>query len=158
VKIFRSSSTLYFANVELYAETLKKKVGEPPAPQCSPPAGTGVVEGGLGTQHCVVLQSGINVDRLIEKKKKAIKKLKKQQKKAEKEKAKRKKVLPCCGDPSGATPHRLPARSWPSRRAFTRLGGPWGSRFRLGPAGETRHWGRSGTRRHTQGRWGKPGR
>nr|XP_009936969.1 PREDICTED: solute carrier family 26 member 6 [Opisthocomus hoazin] len=60
VKIFRSSSTLYFANVELYAETLKKK-------------------------------SGINVDRLIEKKKKAIKKLKKQQKKAEKEKAKRKK-------------------------------------------------------------------
>ncbi|XP_069626029.1 solute carrier family 26 member 6 [Haliaeetus albicilla] len=60
VKIFRSSSTLYFANVELYAEALKKK-------------------------------SGINVDRLIEKKKKALKKLKKQQKKAEKEKAKRKK-------------------------------------------------------------------
>ncbi|KFQ77532.1 Solute carrier family 26 member 6, partial [Phaethon lepturus] len=28
VKIFRSSSTLYFANVELYAEALKKKVGE----------------------------------------------------------------------------------------------------------------------------------
>ncbi|NXW42478.1 S26A6 protein, partial [Nyctiprogne leucopyga] len=68
VKIFRSSSTLYFANVELYAEALKKK-------------------------------SGINVDRLIEKKKKALKKLKKQQKKAEKEKAKRKKVLPCCGGP-----------------------------------------------------------
>ncbi|NXX18577.1 S26A6 protein, partial [Podargus strigoides] len=63
VKIFRSSSTLYFANVELYAEALKKK-------------------------------SGINVDRLIEKKKKALKKLKKKQKKAEKEKAKRKK-LPC---------------------------------------------------------------
>ncbi|KAK2529499.1 hypothetical protein Q9233_007010, partial [Columba guinea] len=61
VKIFRSSSTLYFANVELYAEALKKK-------------------------------SGINVDRLIEKKKKALKKLKKQQKKAEKEKAKKKKV------------------------------------------------------------------
>ncbi|NWZ32623.1 S26A6 protein, partial [Asarcornis scutulata] len=60
VKIFRSSSTLYFANVEMYAEALKKK-------------------------------SGINVDRLIEKKKKALKKLKKQQKKAEKEKAKRKK-------------------------------------------------------------------
>ncbi|XP_027661362.1 solute carrier family 26 member 6 [Falco rusticolus] len=60
VKIFRSSSTLYFANVELYAEALKKK-------------------------------SGINVDRLIEKKKKALKKLKKQQKKAEKEKAKWKK-------------------------------------------------------------------
>ncbi|XP_074458336.1 solute carrier family 26 member 6 [Larus michahellis] len=60
VKIFRSSSTLYFANVELYAEALKKK-------------------------------SGINVDRLIKKKKKALKKLKKQQKKAEKEKAKRKK-------------------------------------------------------------------
>ncbi|KAM6062049.1 solute carrier family 26 member 6 [Chlamydotis macqueenii] len=60
VKIFRSSSTLYFANVELYAEALKKK-------------------------------SGINVDRLIEKKKKALKKLKKQQKKVEKAKAKRKK-------------------------------------------------------------------
>uniref|UniRef100_A0A8C3RIG2 Solute carrier family 26 member 6 n=1 Tax=Cyanoderma ruficeps TaxID=181631 RepID=A0A8C3RIG2_9PASS len=30
VKIFRSSSTVYFANVELYAEALKKKVGEPP--------------------------------------------------------------------------------------------------------------------------------
>ncbi|XP_064012846.1 solute carrier family 26 member 6 [Pogoniulus pusillus] len=60
VKIFRSSSTVYFANVELYAEALKKK-------------------------------SGMNVDRLIEKKKKALKKLKKQQKKAEKEKAKRKK-------------------------------------------------------------------
>ncbi|NWH18362.1 S26A6 protein, partial [Grus americana] len=68
VKIFRSSSTLYFANVELYTEALKKK-------------------------------SGINVDRLIEKKKKALKKLKKQQKKAEKEKAKRKKVLPHCGGP-----------------------------------------------------------
>ncbi|NXX56274.1 S26A6 protein, partial [Scopus umbretta] len=64
VKIFRSSSTLYFANVELYAEALKKK-------------------------------SGINVDRLIEKKKKALKKLKKQQKKVEKETAKRKKVPPC---------------------------------------------------------------
>ncbi|NXH96086.1 S26A6 protein, partial [Pachycephala philippinensis] len=60
VKIFRSSSTLYFANVELYAEALKKK-------------------------------SGIDVDRLIEKKKKALKKLQKQQKKLEKEKAKRKK-------------------------------------------------------------------
>ncbi|NWW20253.1 S26A6 protein, partial [Falcunculus frontatus] len=60
VKIFRSSSTVYFANVELYAEALKKK-------------------------------SGINVDRLIEKKKKALKKLQKQQKKLEKEKAKRKK-------------------------------------------------------------------
>uniref|UniRef100_A0A8C8BT42 Solute carrier family 26 member 6 n=1 Tax=Otus sunia TaxID=257818 RepID=A0A8C8BT42_9STRI len=48
VKIFRSSSTLYFANVELYAEALKKK-------------------------------SGINVDRLIQKKKKALKKLKKHQ-------------------------------------------------------------------------------
>ncbi|NXS65824.1 S26A6 protein, partial [Pandion haliaetus] len=66
VKIFRSSSTLYFANVELYAEALKKK-------------------------------SGINVDRLIEKKKKALKKLKKQQKKVEK--AKRKKVLPYHGGP-----------------------------------------------------------
>ncbi|KAF1542763.1 Solute carrier family 26 member 6, partial [Eudyptula minor] len=68
VKIFCSSSTLYFANVELYAEALKKK-------------------------------SGINVDRLIEKKKKALKKLKKQQKKAEKEKAKRQKVLPHCRRP-----------------------------------------------------------
>uniref|UniRef100_A0A8C0VKA4 Solute carrier family 26 member 6 n=1 Tax=Cyanistes caeruleus TaxID=156563 RepID=A0A8C0VKA4_CYACU len=63
VKIFRSSSTIYFANVELYSEALKKK-------------------------------SGIDVDRLIEKKKKALKKLKKQQKKLEKEKAKRKKVSP----------------------------------------------------------------
>ncbi|NXL48103.1 S26A6 protein, partial [Podilymbus podiceps] len=81
VKIFRSSSTLYFANVELYAEALKKK-------------------------------SGINVDRLIEKKKKALKKLKKQQKKVEKEKAKRKKVLPCTGDPSSTILHHLPA--WPS--------------------------------------------
>ncbi|XP_031463730.1 solute carrier family 26 member 6 [Phasianus colchicus] len=63
IKIFRSSSTIYFANVEMYSDALKKK-------------------------------SGINVDRLIEKKKKALKKLKKQQKKAEKEKAKRKKVLP----------------------------------------------------------------
>ncbi|NXS06122.1 S26A6 protein, partial [Oxylabes madagascariensis] len=60
VKIFRSSSTVYFANVELYAEALKQK-------------------------------SGIDVDRLIEKKKKALKKLKKQQKKLEKEKVKRKK-------------------------------------------------------------------
>ncbi|NXK59069.1 S26A6 protein, partial [Sylvietta virens] len=60
VKIFRSSSTVYFANVELYAEALKRK-------------------------------SGIDVDRLIEKKKKALKKLKKQQKKLEKEKAKMKK-------------------------------------------------------------------
>ncbi|NWR61923.1 S26A6 protein, partial [Bucorvus abyssinicus] len=72
VKIFRSSSTLYFANVEMYAEALKKK-------------------------------SGINVDRLIEKKKKALKKLKKQQKKAEKERAKRKKVLRCCGRPLWAS-------------------------------------------------------
>ncbi|OXB64510.1 hypothetical protein ASZ78_012773 [Callipepla squamata] len=60
IKIFRSSSTIYFANVEMYSDALKKK-------------------------------SGINVDRLIEKKKKALKKLKKQQKKAEKERAKRKK-------------------------------------------------------------------
>ncbi|NWV32947.1 S26A6 protein, partial [Grantiella picta] len=58
VKIFRSSSTIYFANVELYAEALKKK-------------------------------SGIDVDRLIEKKKKALKKLKKQQKKLEKAKKKK---------------------------------------------------------------------
>ncbi|NWI65345.1 S26A6 protein, partial [Todus mexicanus] len=79
VKIFRSSSTLYFANVELYAEALKKK-------------------------------SGVNVDRLIEKKKKALKKLKKQQKKAEKEKAKRQKVLPCPRVPL----HCLTAWPWPS--------------------------------------------
>ncbi|XP_071900708.1 solute carrier family 26 member 6 isoform X2 [Anas platyrhynchos] len=72
VKIFRSSSTLYFANVEMYAEALKKK-------------------------------SGINVDRLIEKKKKALKKLKKQQKKAEKEKAKRKKDMEAeCNGPGVA--------------------------------------------------------
>uniref|UniRef100_A0A8B9Q6P8 Solute carrier family 26 member 6 n=1 Tax=Apteryx owenii TaxID=8824 RepID=A0A8B9Q6P8_APTOW len=63
VKIFHSSSTIYFANAELYSEALKKK-------------------------------SGTNVDRLIEKKKKALKKLKKRQKQAEKEKAKRQKVLP----------------------------------------------------------------
>ncbi|NXO00225.1 S26A6 protein, partial [Rhinopomastus cyanomelas] len=81
VKIFRSSATLYFANVELYAEALKKK-------------------------------SGINVDRLIEKKKKALKKLKKQQKKAEKEKAKRKKVLlvlsaPCSEAGSSVLPQQM---------------------------------------------------
>ncbi|NWZ95497.1 S26A6 protein, partial [Nesospiza acunhae] len=69
VKIFRSSSTIYFANVELYAEALKKK-------------------------------SGIDVDRLIQKKKKALKKLKKQQKKLEKEKAKRKKGAADTGSPS----------------------------------------------------------
>ncbi|NXA56536.1 S26A6 protein, partial [Nothocercus julius] len=70
VRIFRSSSTIYFANAELYMEALKKK-------------------------------SGVNVDRLIEKKKKALKRLKKQQKKAEKQKAKRKKVLPrAAGSPS----------------------------------------------------------
>lgn len=34
MKIFCSSSTIYFANVELYAEALKKKVGEPPASEC----------------------------------------------------------------------------------------------------------------------------
>uniref|UniRef100_A0A8C5JHP0 Solute carrier family 26 member 6 n=1 Tax=Junco hyemalis TaxID=40217 RepID=A0A8C5JHP0_JUNHY len=64
VKIFRSSSTIYFANVELYAEALKKKVGDPPASECF---------------LCLLP--------------KALKKLKKQQKKLEKEKAKRKKVL-----------------------------------------------------------------
>ncbi|NXD14004.1 S26A6 protein, partial [Nothocercus nigrocapillus] len=68
VRIFRSSSTIYFANAELYMEALKKK-------------------------------SGINVDRLIEKKKKALKRLKKQQKKAEKQKAKRKKCSEA-GSPS----------------------------------------------------------
>ncbi|NWR00142.1 S26A6 protein, partial [Paradoxornis webbianus] len=76
VKIFRSSSTVYFANVELYAEALKRK-------------------------------SGIDVDRLIEKKKKALKKLKKQQKKLEKEKAKMKKVLPLCRGPPLQSPSLL---------------------------------------------------
>jgi len=46
------------------------------------------------------------VDRLIEKKKKALKKLKKQQKKAQKEKAKRKKVLP--STPLSCCPTSLP--------------------------------------------------
>lgn len=55
---------------------------------------------------CMGLQSGINVDRLIEKKKKALKKLKKQQKKAQKEKAKRKKVLP--STPLSCCPTSLP--------------------------------------------------
>lgn len=97
MKIFRSSSTIYFANVELYAEALKKKVGEPPASECFLyllPASSRVVLGQLGTRGHTALQSGIDVDRLIEKKKKALKKLKKQQKKLEKEKAKKKKVLP----------------------------------------------------------------
>lgn len=48
VKIFRSSSTLYFANVEMYAEALKKKVGAPPAPRCPPPVGTRGVTGSTG--------------------------------------------------------------------------------------------------------------
>uniref|UniRef100_A0A8B9SC08 Solute carrier family 26 member 6 n=1 Tax=Apteryx owenii TaxID=8824 RepID=A0A8B9SC08_APTOW len=88
VKIFHSSSTIYFANAELYSEALKKK-------------------------------SGTNVDRLIEKKKKALKKLKKRQKQAEKEKAKRQKVLPraatiralCPAPPlsSGAAEGSMPA-------------------------------------------------
>uniref|UniRef100_A0A8B9EM16 Solute carrier family 26 member 6 n=1 Tax=Anser cygnoides TaxID=8845 RepID=A0A8B9EM16_ANSCY len=85
VKIFRSSSTLYFANVEMYAEALKKK-------------------------------SGINVDRLIAKKKKVLRKLKKQQKKAEKEKAKRKKVtlLRCTPTPpSCPAPALLPVLGAP---------------------------------------------
>ncbi|XP_029457148.1 solute carrier family 26 member 6-like isoform X2 [Rhinatrema bivittatum] len=49
IKIFRSSSTIYFANAELYAETLKTK-------------------------------SGIDVDKLIQKKKKAMKKQRKTKK------------------------------------------------------------------------------
>lgn len=48
VKIFRSSSTLYFANVEMYAEALKKKVGAPLAPRCPPPVGTRGVTGSTG--------------------------------------------------------------------------------------------------------------
>ncbi|XP_042736120.1 solute carrier family 26 member 6 isoform X2 [Lagopus leucura] len=66
IKIFRSSSTIYFANVEMYSDALKKK-------------------------------SGIDVDRLIEKKKKALKKLKKQQKKAEKAKRKKDTEAECNG-------------------------------------------------------------
>uniref|UniRef100_A0A8C0VJ46 Solute carrier family 26 member 6 n=1 Tax=Cyanistes caeruleus TaxID=156563 RepID=A0A8C0VJ46_CYACU len=53
VKIFRSSSTIYFANVELYSEALKKKVGEPPASECFLcllPASNSVVLGQLGTE------------------------------------------------------------------------------------------------------------
>ncbi|NWX09926.1 S26A6 protein, partial [Caloenas nicobarica] len=91
VKIFRSSSTLYFANVELYAEALKKK-------------------------------SGINVDRLIKKKSKALRKLKKQQKKAEKEKAKKKKVLPWCGATLWC--HPAPSPSCPCIRWEDGLNGP----------------------------------
>lgn len=111
MKIFRSSSTLYFANVELYAEALKKKVGLPPDPlvlPVPPPAGTRVAVWCLGTQCCIGVQSGINVDRLIKKKKKALKKLKKQQKKAEKEKAKRKKVLPGSSGPPRCRPAPSP--------------------------------------------------
>ncbi|XP_072791011.1 solute carrier family 26 member 6 isoform X1 [Taeniopygia guttata] len=92
VKIFRSSSTIYFANVELYAEALKKK-------------------------------SGIDVDRLIEKKKKALKKLKKQQKKLEKEKAKKKKSA---GDGPGVAVIELSAgeSSAPSEPTLRSLGLP----------------------------------
>uniref|UniRef100_A0A8B9EQV6 Solute carrier family 26 member 6 n=1 Tax=Anser cygnoides TaxID=8845 RepID=A0A8B9EQV6_ANSCY len=43
VKIFRSSSTLYFANVEMYAEALKKKVGEATEAECNGP-GVAVIE------------------------------------------------------------------------------------------------------------------
>ncbi|NWJ10141.1 S26A6 protein, partial [Crypturellus undulatus] len=62
-------------------------------------------------------KSGINVDRLIEKKKKALKKLKKQQKKAEKQKAKRKKPfwgalpLPCAE--AGCPPRQDNERNGP---------------------------------------------
>ncbi|XP_053845199.1 solute carrier family 26 member 6 [Vidua macroura] len=92
VKIFRSSSTIYFANVEMYAEALKKK-------------------------------SGIDVDRLIEKKKKALKKLKKQQKKLEKEKAKKKKNA---GDGPGLAVIELSAgeSSAPSEPTLHSLGLP----------------------------------
>ncbi|XP_063284158.1 solute carrier family 26 member 6 [Pelobates fuscus] len=53
IKIFHSSSTIFFANAELYTEALKQKCG-------------------------------VDVERLIEKKRKAIKKLKKKQQKANK--------------------------------------------------------------------------
>uniref|UniRef100_A0A803VBE5 Solute carrier family 26 member 6 n=1 Tax=Ficedula albicollis TaxID=59894 RepID=A0A803VBE5_FICAL len=62
VKIFRSSSTVYFANVELYAEALKKKVGEPPASECFLcllPASSRVVLGQLDTgTHCFNVENG----------------------------------------------------------------------------------------------------
>uniref|UniRef100_A0A674GPB6 Solute carrier family 26 member 6 n=1 Tax=Taeniopygia guttata TaxID=59729 RepID=A0A674GPB6_TAEGU len=86
VKIFRSSSTIYFANVELYAEALKKK-------------------------------SGIDVDRLIEKKKKALKKLKKQ------------------GHPVTSCTSSLPG-SDASVSALVGLGGPHSSQFCSGPMSE----------------------
>lgn len=54
VKIFRSSSTLYFANVELYAEALKKKVGELPAPWCPQPADTWGTWGHVAELFCRV--------------------------------------------------------------------------------------------------------
>ena len=81
------------------------------------------------------MQSGINVDRLIEKKKKALKKLEKQQKKAEKEKAKWKKVLPCHRDPSGATLHHLPAWPWPSCPCIQLARWPVGLPLQSGAAG-----------------------
>lgn len=97
------------------------------------------------------------MDRLIEKKKKALKKLKKQQKKAEKEKAKRKKVLPCHGGPLWCHPAPPPclalALSPMHLLGLVARGAPcsvWG------------HWVRRGTGagpwRHTQGGQGKPGR
>uniref|UniRef100_A0A8C3RIP3 Solute carrier family 26 member 6 n=1 Tax=Cyanoderma ruficeps TaxID=181631 RepID=A0A8C3RIP3_9PASS len=96
VKIFRSSSTVYFANVELYAEALKKK-------------------------------SGIDVDRLIEKKKKALKKLKKQQKKLEKEKS------PKAGeDVRGALPPRATHCLCPHRANDPHQGEPRGTLPRPG--------------------------
>ncbi|XP_040425061.1 cadherin EGF LAG seven-pass G-type receptor 3, partial [Cygnus olor] len=117
VKIFRSSSTLYFANVEMYAEALKKKVGEAACSLGTTPISLQPCQGDvvlgvrdslaavrvLGPWCCMVSQSGINVDRLIEKKKKVLRKLKKQQKKAEKEKAKRKKATEAeCNGPGVA--------------------------------------------------------
>lgn len=55
VKIFCSSSTLYFANVELYAEALKKKVGELPDPLVLPVPLTCRHQVGSGAPGAIVL-------------------------------------------------------------------------------------------------------
>lgn len=80
------------------------------------------------------------MDRLIEKKKKALKKLKKQQKKAEKEKAKREKVIPC---------HRGPLRCHPAPPPCLALAflpvHSLGSVARGVPCSARGHWVREGT-------------
>lgn len=53
MKIFRSSSTLYFANVEMYAEALKKKVGEAPCSLSTTPTSPQPCQGDVVLpQHC----------------------------------------------------------------------------------------------------------